>query len=837
MAEFELPLDKGVRRSQDELRLPLGFSLAMENWIYASDDPDRPHKIWGRTAAESTLPSTTSIKEITHAQFDSGADQLVFLANSQLYEADAATAIGAWTSVNDQQGSPAAFSRTGSFLKSITDGRNMSIFWTGVEGERPLIRDLDGGWRYLSMKKTSAPTLSSVLSGAATEQDPDENAVVSGGGWDNAANAYDGDKSATYAAAGLSVAGAKSHEWKFTDNVATSGYSLYIKIASSSLPPLDTGWYPDAGAGGGGVGTEAVVASIKVEVTEDRHVGGGTWTTVFEQATPVVQSTIEYKLEGGGNFANASVPAVSARTTLTYTNGTTQVYAYCYEIWASDGGSTTSITTGTYGYATTEVYRKTLSDGTTVVAESLPSDVLDVVVAGTQYGVVLTPPTRTNLTTDGIADAQISRKIYRTTSTGVWPNLGFIGEVDITATTFTDTFETSGTTLGSPGIYTVVVGSSTIQAAGQAPAFRDAARFRGAILAIPQGDPRAIQWSLPSQPDYWPLPAQSFNPLPSDRNDELKGIAALGDVVLIFARTMVLRIRNLYFANQANFDLGSLRVDIISPNEGLAGGPKAHTELESQLGQALRAWVSDNGIWMTDGALTHERGLGVRKLSVAMDWHRDVDTARLGETELTFDAETQTLYFDYFDPDGNAKTMTFFTAPEHWIQVTEGQAIPKMTGPHASNITSRVIGELSGNLHHWSLSSSDTTIYNERTGTDDAGSDILSFLDTGWKYPEGPQRELHIYEGSLYHSDWGQSESFDLDLLTRRDLTGVIQTAAKRGLRLRGASTTPLGYLNRAGQALRVQLRHAGKTSSLAKPTRALGPFAFETETQGIVEQ
>ena len=141
MASFSELFSNGVDRSNDELRLGEGFARVIEGAMYMPDDPDRLYKIPGRTtAATLSSPQSTNPKGLRQLQFDTRPSQLLLLANSQLYRQNASTSLAAWTSVNDLQGTPVAFPRTGSFLKAIPDGLNRWISWTAGSGsERPLI--------------------------------------------------------------------------------------------------------------------------------------------------------------------------------------------------------------------------------------------------------------------------------------------------------------------------------------------------------------------------------------------------------------------------------------------------------------------------------------------------------------------------------------------------------------------------------------------------------------------------------------------------------------------------------------------------------------------------
>jgi hypothetical protein len=282
--------------------------------------------------------------------------------------------------------------------------------------------------------------------------------------------------------------------------------------------------------------------------------------------------------------------------------------------------------------------------------------------------------------------------------------------------------------------------------------------------------------------------------------------------------------------DRSNFDVSQIQVDVLSPNEGLAGGALSYCTFQSQKGFSVLVWVSDSGLWMTDGSLPSEGGLGIVKLTANLNWRKFVDTSLLTRSRLIYDPILQTIFFDYYNTAGAFRTLCLHTAPDHWIQSGQDHTVPKITGPHTSAVLTRGIGEFQGTLRQWSLDTTRLKLYNERTGTSDDGQPILSVLETGWQQPGGPQEEYLCNLGSLYHSDWGPSETCDLDLLARRDDTGVIQEVRKGGLSLAGAAVVNF-YINRASKSIRLRITHNGLTTSNGQlPIKALGPCGIEGE-------
>jgi hypothetical protein len=495
-------------------------------------------------------------------------------------------------------------------------------------------------------------------------------------------------------------------------------------------------------------------------------------------------------------------------------------------------GSSGYPSAGTYHYAVTDVYVVELASGENFVTESAPSDTDSVVLDGeTHTGVSLALTATSNTQALGFNQTLLHRNVYRSTKSGVWPNLGQVAkQISVSAITFIDTFETSGETLGTPSMDIIYVGAGAYASAGGPPPFLDATLHQGSVVAIPANGPFRIVWSAKGFPEYYPVP-HNFPFLSSATNDRLTGVVSLGDILLVMTRSRILRVRGLPFATAAEtFNVDGLEIHTLSPSEGLAGTPLAYCLFHSQKGHGVCAWVSDSGIWMTDGSLVSERGLGVRKLTSHKNWRGDVDLSRLDETELTFDPELQVIVFDYYDRAGTRKCEYLHVSPQHWVQSGEDQMTPKITGPHTLTALRRAVGENGGVWRHWSLNTTSLKVLSERTGLWDDGARILTHIESGWIYPIGPRNRFHLYRGTLGHGDWGSGAVFDLDLLVRNDETGAIQTIAKRGLSLRGERMTDLGWLNVSGQSLKVIIRHDGSTVSDGSASLYISPPMFEME-------
>jgi hypothetical protein len=793
MPLLPVELNKGLATGPDEAATPRGFLRHAREVYFKPDDAQQLWKMRGNSSAGS-LGVSTSVYSLHHMQFDGGTNKLVSVAASKVYESNAATSGLAFSTAKDQQGSPADFACTGTRPKAIQDGQNKWWIVSGTNNERPLVRDLDGNWRFAGMLRAATPSLAAVTSTPTTYR-PD--AAEAGNEWTNPANVYDGS-GATYASQTLSeddlgtdsVIGA----WGFTDagNVPAS-QTLYVSLRLSL------------------VGTRT--CTLQVEVSENN---GSSYSTVYYFSGPGgITTTVQKALTGGSPWTSLIV-----RVTAVYYGPGGSATPKVSEVYVVGSGSGGAITAGTYYYATTEVWSKALSDGSTLEVEGQPSEAVSIPLNGTTHtGVTLTFGTKQNLTTMGYATTDVYYRVYRSTSTGASPNLGLIGQVASSATTFSDSFTTGATTLGAPSIPVLTVGQTNYDQNISPPPLVDAALFKGAVVGIPVGQETHLQYSLPGMPEYWPE-LHDIASLPSARNDDLQGCEVVGDSLVLWSRTRTFRILDLFFADQPEFDLGRMAIDVLDSDIGLLT-PLAYCTARAMNGAPLLFWVAYDGIYFTDGELPKNRGLGVRKATEWLDWPATISAADLTSARLTYDPYDQIIYFDYTDAASAAKTLLLHVGEKHWVpapsSTLQGSSVvggwtPKITGPHARTAAARCGGEVSSQIYHWAVSSAGAVTL-ERTGA----SSATVFLETGWQQTTGPFGDVRFIEGSVYHSDWGVSQVFSADFWTRREDSGVPQAVSKRGLSLRGSRATAF-WIDRSGQSFKLRLQQEGSGSGAFGP-------------------
>jgi len=825
MPDQKMTFDKGVRRSKSPLNLGKDELWLAEGLFYRFDDTDCLWKLRGRTTTGS-LPASANAIDVEHLQFQGMTpSKLAALVDGIIREATSAHGALSWSTAQTNTSSPNNVALTGTtFMKGLSDGNNRWVLWDG-EDIQPWLRDnsATGNWRRAGIGVPGAlqPTLAKNTTAAVPQR-----ATASGAGsWASPDNAWD-SSTTTYSSTTVSTGtpGPITQLWTFLGAPSnTTSKSLYVKVATLALPPIN----PDTGGGGsgghhGGSDTTSV-GHLLIEWSED---SGATWNTLLSSNSPIATTTFSKAMLGGHNIANVQV-----RATLTNVSGSTSVSGLVYDIQIADTASASSslVTSGTYTYLATVVYKG--DDGITVEGEGSNYQGCSITItnpADTCYGVTLTFPdgfleasgaTEAN----GFKLANTYFRVYRTTSTGVYPNMTQVGELSAQTGSFTwvDNFAVAGTS--SSGVPYPLLTSNGVSLPSNtilSPIY-DACMYQSALVAIPATDRTRIQWSLPGSVEYFPVLHDVT--ITTDRlNDQLCGISTINSVMILFTRTQTQRIDGLIFAGQTTFDPANMRRETLSPSVGLAGSPRGYAQFLGPRGEPTIAWISDNGIYATDGRYPHERGTGVYRISDAVDWDELVDNSRLMESSLLYDPTQELLWFDFYGKDGLRKSLTFHVAPVHWYPFDQGHAVPKFTGPHLSgrgdgtrNIVSRTIGAPSGTFFQWSLTD-DGHVWNEWSGVKDEAllynprGDMVARFQTGWQYPGGPRGFSHAYTGALAHDDWGPQAQADVLFEARDDDSGAIQFVRKDGVSLRGAKVTRF-WLSRAGQSLRFTVQHVGQ--------------------------
>lgn len=215
-----------------------------------------------------------------------------------------------------------------------------------------------------------------------------------------------------------------------------------------------------------------------------------------------------------------------------------------------------------------------------------------------------------------------------------------------------------------------------------------------------------------------------------------------------------------------------------------------------------------------------------------MVWYWYWDEIQCGGPDPGSESEAQPL------PTAYTKrcNLTLHMSQTHWISLPDGSRAPKVTGRHEEVVTNRQVAEIGGILAHLALAP-DGVIYQEGKGTDNRFMGerlpISSVVETGWIYPNGPQGEFLAKTMSWYHGSWNPTAVVDLLTLTRRDRTGVVQTHIRNTHPFQ--SKVDWFWVFRSGQALKIQIKHAGTNDSLSSST--IGPVQLDVWEAGDIQE
>jgi len=765
MPPVAIRLDKGWVTSRDRSELTLGELQQATGGFYRPGDTERIHKIGGRSTFGDT-GAASRIKGIGLALFDSGGqDKLVALAGTTLYGATPGVT-GTFSPI-----ATGVSASAGTMLITHFENR----WYVTVGAERNRVIESDGTVRFMGMiGPQSAPVGTPSTGGTLARPTTDD------GGFVNSANARDTDGS-TFARGSRNTPGVVTGTWFGWSASTAASRRVWVKWQVGGLQS-DTGGN-DFGVGGQTQGGFEV--TVELQVSQDN---GATFSTFYSENTTTATPAPVFSQSP---VLTADSANVRFRAKMTYVEGAGMASLKIFDVSIRTGGTGAnfSTTTGLF-YAVTEF------DGVRKL-ESPYSPASTKVTLSNQNTVTLTLPT----------PAQNSNathwRVYRTPDGGVVPDqLGLIGTVPISESTFQDVFAIDKDTQARPVVALVTVtandgGSISVPRDSPPPAFVQLNAYKGSLVGVRSDEPRALHYSEAGRPESWPeiYVVRSF-PLPE--NDQLVATVTIGDTLLVAAKGAMLVLSDL-----PRVAFGTFNAAEASPLRGAPGcvGPYAIT-LFSVTGESRAAWVSRFGIYETNGAT-------VRRLTDEIFWDQEVTGTSLEKSVLYWDKKRQVLVFAY-DGTGsgdNDRFLLLHMAPEH----QKPNGLPKHTGPHYGKISSLVAGEISGVYRLYSGHTSDGKVYHEDRGTTDesqsfSGTVVPMIIKTGRMY--GDSRDLAAYRARVYHTDFGASETLSLSASAGRDSTGETQTATKT-ISANGQNFTD-AFIGLGGEWLELTIQHTG---------------------------
>lgn len=785
---LNLSFDQGLNTAKDPSALAEGELSVATGGYYRPGDM-RLHKIGG-TIEFGDTGTGERVDGVALCQFDSGLDRLVALSGESLFSA-ALTATG-------DTGTFATLSADLGSMATSLSAAHYNDRWYLAVGSQNVVLKSDGTVRRMGMR---APAVAPTATPGTTSFVIRPNS--SSGDFTNPSFAFDTDIN-TYAHAQLNAAGTKVQTYRFgTSNTGTSRVLTVVWEVSgtpfTNSPFSSEGNFDDVGGGF----DSGFFARAQLRFSEDN---GVTWTEFLRvgmrthRSISVAQTPISNTFEISGNLV--------CEASLVYTFGDTSASLRIRDILVSNGGSASNFSTSTGLYYAVAEY----DEDENLISKANPSKLVTLV---TQNHVVLTLPSaavNTNAT---------HWRIYRTTDGGTIPaDLGLIGTVPITATTFVDDFVRFDKDTPARPFYRLLRTLDQQDAQALSPLFFDLdsppprlARIRaheGSLIGLSADNTRALYYSISGVPESWPE-INVITSFPLEEHDELLDCVSLGAILLIGARGAMLRLSGL--PRVVNSVRDASRVEWLRGAPGCVG--RYAMAPFSVAGESMCAWISHHGVYVTNGDQ-------ISRISDDLDWD-DFEGLEKSGWVLHWDAQRLALVMAVGAGE-NSTYYLFHMSIEH--RKERGQ--PKITGPHYGRINHLASGHV-GNAYRLYSAGRDGAVYTLEYGATDAsqsysGTTVPLIVTTGQVYAE--QRNWSALDARLYHTDFGDGQTCQFTWEAGNDDEEGGSAVMAQTVSLSGQKGTQLDLSQRC-QWARLTLTHTGAAGG------ALRDLVVETVARG----
>lgn len=283
---------------------------------------------------------------------------------------------------------------------------------------------------------------------------------------------------------------------------------------------------------------------------------------------------------------------------------------------------------------------------------------------------------------------------------------------------------------------------------------------------------REIAYSLPGKFDYFP--AAYRMKLEGKEGDRLMVIRRAGDLLLAFMRHQLIRINYLPLSVDPEFNMGRAYEEI-GADHGCVS--RLGVALFTPTGRStLAAFVSDNGVWVTDGG---------RAFNVTPDikWETTVDVTQSSKFVLTNYAKEHVLRLDYIGAGTGAtennRYMLCHYHPSHLKSPAEAGGIRfKVTPTNIGKAASACVAKLAGEKVLITGHPTDGRLYVEDNGNDDEEGTGINFLfETREHYVNEPGEEITV-KRAWWHTDGQGTASMTATSTPYYRNTGEALTAA-----------------------------------------------------------
>lgn len=366
-------------------------------------------------------------------------------------------------------------------------------------------------------------------------------------------------------------------------------------------------------------------------------------------------------------------------------------------------------------------------------------------------------------------------RLYRTHDGGKMPgDFRYLDMVPVGTTTYYDRFKKDKDDVFGdlPPFLKVQITDSMFRhyASNTAPeAFKAIVEYQNFLVALSEQEPRKMMYSLPGDPESWPLLYQIID-FPLKEHDTLQSLGVAGDLLIIGATDAIIVVNGLPELEAQSYANASMTV-----LRGASGcvGPRAMAEY-SLAGEPRVMWVSNQGVFQTNGHI-------VQELSADLDWANTVSQGKLADSWMFWDKDDQIMSIGV-DTDGDGvpdREYWFHLAEEHRKQ----NGRPKVTGPHYSSKSNQAGGfAADGAWRVYSLDNDTSgSVYHEKDGGTDAGN-FFSTLSEVLFDIKGPRQywqnlvEWAVDFPTVRHTSWNNT-AVSIQWTVGRDEIGESDTA------------------------------------------------------------
>ncbi len=771
MPTMNLSFNNGYVSSRGREMLRPGELQEATGIYYKPGDPDRAHKIGGRSLFDDI--SAGIVKGLALCQFDSGgSDKLVALHGTSYFGATPGVT-GTFASLE------------GSLNASATklSAAHFEDIWYLANGYDRMSALMAAG----TVRKAGmlAPTIQLIVTPSAGVATVGRPTATTNSGFVNPANAYDvTPTSVTYASGTVQNQQVATCTWHTWASATAANRRLYVLF---KLTSTNDGFVTYGHGVGGAIVAPKYTVDILIEKSEN---SGGAWTTLHSERRSTSHTEpflkVQSAVAANSNLVHLRVTVTAVSTTPL--SATLQVF----DIHIKDAGDAANFTTEDgVDYAHTEY------DATNKL-ESGPSKPIRVGFTAQNTATITLPAAAMNTTATHY-------KIYRTFDGGTSPqDLGYIGEVRVSETSFVDDFDIDVNTSATPNLATLQIavaeGAPLVWVRDvEPPIMSFVTAWKGSLVGISRQHERAMYYSAPGYPESWPE-LYVIDKFPLPEHDELVALAPVGDTLLVFCKGAVLTVSDLPQVVNGIFNQAEARPLRAAP--GCVG--QYAVANYSVSGEPRVAWVSPYGIYSSNGQY-------VVNLTEDLNWPSEVAVASLASSVLFWRADIKCLVFAY-DSDGggtNDRWMLLHMSPEHM----KGEASPKVTGRHYGAINCMAAGLVAAAYRAYTGHVSDGNVYLEDGAATDAsssysGTQVPLIVKTGRIYGED-RHDWSAYRGNLRHTAFGAANTCSIAWTWGRDSSGNTATVTKSSVSLVSQAGTEF-LINRSGEWHEAQITHTG---------------------------